>query len=65
MGVVTDPPAEGDTQRRCWTITTADGDYAQCWLFNGHPGDHQWGPNPEGNEEVFDAWQPVGSEPCG
>ena len=36
------PPGEGAIQRRCWTITNAGLGVAQCWLFNGHDGPHQW-----------------------
>jgi hypothetical protein len=33
-------PAEGDVQRRCWTIFGPD-PIGQCSLFNGHDGPHQ------------------------
>ena len=36
-----EPPHHSDTQRRCWTITdSVGGSYTQCWLFNGHSGEH-------------------------
>lgn len=37
------PPAEGDIQRRCWTLLMQDGGNRQCELFNGHAGGHQFG----------------------
>lgn len=36
------PPAEGDIQRRCWTIYGPE-PISQCVLFNGHDGDHDFG----------------------
>ena len=40
------PPPPLAIQRRCWTISEGSDEtgVAQCWLFNGHPGEHQWGP---------------------
>jgi len=35
-------PDPTDIQRRCWTITNAGEGTAQCWLYNGHDGEHQW-----------------------
>lgn len=35
-------PAEGDVQRRCWTIQGPD-PISQCIFYNGHSGDHDFG----------------------
>lgn len=32
------PPAEGDIQRRCWTLYMHSDGNGQCALFNGHNG---------------------------
>jgi len=36
-------PKPGAIQRRCWNVLTDAVDaVTQCWLYNGHPGEHQW-----------------------
>lgn len=37
------PPADGDIQRRCWTLYMHPDGNGQCRLFNGHEGDHDFG----------------------